>query len=134
MKKIVKVGSIFLTMALLVMVGTPTQTYAREMPYVAEYDDCYVNTDGGNLNCRTNAGVEYPIVGKFKNGTKLAWSIFGKNDSLGRSWTQVSGKDINGKTISGWVLDSYLKFVTPSSLRSNILENFIIDIHKPDVG
>ncbi len=80
-----------------------------------EYPTLYVKTDGGNLNVRSDAGTEYSIVGKLANGTKIAgWSVFGKSDSEGRSWTSIRAKDINGKMIEGWVLDKYLTETPPS--------------------
>lgn len=97
----------------------------------AEYDLCFVNTDGGNLNCRAYAGEEYAIVGKFANGTRLSWSVFGEPDSQGRDWTAVSGPDINGEHISGWVLDSYLRYERPSR---SIQHNIVVNPLMPDVG
>ncbi len=80
-----------------------------------EYPTLYVKTDGGNLNVRSDAGTEYSIVGKLANGTKIAgWSVFGKSDSEGRSWTSIRAKDINGKMIESWVLDKYLTEMPPS--------------------
>ncbi len=67
------------------------------------------------MNVRSDAGTEYSIVGKLANGTKIAeWSVFGKSDSEGRSWTSIRAKDINGKMIEGWVLDKYLTETPPS--------------------
>ena len=91
-----------LVLAMTFLIGTTS--------FAGEYSLCFVNTEGGNLNCRSGPGTEYSIVGKFKNGTQLGWSIFGGIDSLGREWTYVDGKDINGKLIMGWVLDSYLRY------------------------
>ena len=80
-----------------------------------EHDTLYVKTDGGNLNVRSGAGTEYAIVGKLANGTKIdGWSIFGRVDSEGRSWTNITAKDINGKSVTGWVLDEYLTATPPS--------------------
>ena len=80
-----------------------------------EYTTLYVKTDGGNLNVRSGAGTEYAIVGKLANGTKIdGWSIFGRVDSEGRSWTNITAKDINGKSVTGWVLDEYLTATPPS--------------------
>lgn len=128
-KSIKKITLCTIIMAMLTL-SIGMTAFAKPVP--REYDLCFVNTDGGNLNCRKDAGEEYAIVGKFKNGTQLSWSVFGKFDSQGRDWTAVSGPDINGKRISGWVLDSYLRFERPS-LR-NVQHNVIINPGMPDVG
>lgn len=126
-KKRKTVTSLCLAMMMVLMMGM--SAFAQSAQPRSDYSNCYVNTEGGNLNCRKGPGTEYEIVGKFKNGTQLSWSVFGKTDSLGRPWTQVSGKDVNGKQISGWVLDSYLRYEDSRSI-----VNVIIDENMPDVG
>ena len=49
---------------------------------------------------------------------------------MGREWTYVDGKDINGKLIMGWVLDSYLRYED----NPNSIIPAYINENMPDVG
>lgn len=120
--------SLCLTICMLMFLGTNAS--AQSIQPRSEYDLCYVNTDGGNLNCRSGPGTEYSIVGKFSNGTQLTWSVFGDVDSNNKTWTKVSGIGITGKRVSGWCQDDYLLFVSPS----RNVPAFYINSDMPDVG
>lgn len=60
-----------------IMLSAGVNVSAQTAQPRSEYDLCYVNTNGSNLNCRKGPGTEYALVGKFSNGTQLSWSIFG---------------------------------------------------------
>lgn len=96
-------------------------------------DMCFVDTDGGNLNCRSGAGEEYALRGKFANGTQVFYSLMtgDKEDSLGRTWMNVSGKSTTGSKIEGWVLLEYLRFESPYKSAYAIP---IINKFAPDIG
>lgn len=57
-----------------------------------------------NLRCRKSASLLSSVVGKFKNGTKVELL-----DKTNKTWWKVTGKDINGKTITGYCSSAYLK-------------------------
>jgi hypothetical protein len=131
MKPIKRMTSYLVLVTILTLI-IGNLVYAQSVPFCDERDLCFVNTQGGNLNCRKGAGEEYEIVGKFKNGTELSWSIFLERDSQGRTWVGVSGIDINGKLISGYVLESYLRFERPECRTMNL--PVYINFDMPDVG
>ena len=62
-----------------------------------------VNTKSSNLLCRKSPSSESTIVGKFAKGTKLELLL------TTTGWSKVSGKDIKGKTITGYCSSDYLK-------------------------
>lgn len=63
-----------------------------------------VNTSGNVLICRKTAHIDAPVVGKFKNGTKI--EVLEKTSS---SWYKIKGKDTTGKTVTGYSKTKYLK-------------------------
>jgi len=66
-----------------------------------------VTTDGSNLNVRSGPGANYSIIGKFANGTVVNYGAIDPIPSA--DWTYVWGKDINGKSISGYCHNDYLR-------------------------
>ncbi len=79
-----------------------------------EYTTLYVNTGGDNLNVRSGPGTNYSVVSHLRHGTRIvSWSIFGRVDQYGYSWTSIKAYDVNGVLVSGWVRDDYLTDVAP---------------------
>lgn len=91
---------IILSMFLVIL----TPFFAPAQQAHADDYQAKIQTAGGNLNVRSGPGTNYKIVGKFANGTIVTYSYMQESDE----WTWVWGKGTNGKTISGYVLDSYL--------------------------
>lgn len=121
MKKISKM--IILSMFLVILTpffAPSTQAYAGDYegrtqplkpylssvikPQAGDYEARVKTQDGSNLNVRSGPGTNYKIVGKFANGTIVHYAIVQDYED----WTWVTGKGTNGKTISGYVKDSYL--------------------------
>ena len=73
---------------------------------------CRVRTTSGNLNVRSGPGTNYPIIGRFANGSVVDISIFA--DEKG-DWIVAGGKDVStGKMINGWVNQNYLEYIPGS--------------------
>ncbi len=130
-KKIKRIVSLLLA-ATLSMGIMAISSYAAPQPK-SDPDLCFVNTDGGNLNGREKPGVQYKIICKYANGTQLGWSVMPSEnayDDQGRSWMRVSGKTTTGTRKTSWVLEEYLRFESPYSLRTAPA----INSGAPDVG
>ena len=63
-----------------------------------------VNTEASPLCCRKKAASNGEVIGKFKKGTKLELI-----EKTNKSYYKVKGKDIDGKTITGYCGSKYLK-------------------------
>ena len=127
MKKIL----LSLTLITTMLFGLANSASAQTIQPRSEYDLCYVNTAGGNLNCRESASTSAKIKGQFKNGTQVTFSLFGDYDSSGNLWTEVCGKSTTGTIIDGWVMDKYLLYVSPSRM---VVPDFVVNPNMPDVG
>lgn len=129
-KKLKKIVTLIL--AMIMVLNFTAMSYAATK---SDPDKCFVNTDGGNLNGRKEAGTEYPIICKYANGTQLSYSVDAgetKFDSQGREWMRVRGKTTTGSTMTSWVLAEYLRFESPYRTNTDILT--VINPKAPDVG
>ena len=63
-----------------------------------------VSTDSSPLRCRKKPSSTADVVGKFKKGVKLTLL-----EKTNKSYYKVKGKDIDGKTITGYCSAKYLK-------------------------
>ena len=75
---------------------------------------CRVKTTSGNLNVRSGPGTNYPIIGRFANGSIVDISIFA--DEKG-DWIVAGGIDVStGKMINGWINQNYLEYIPGSGV------------------